>query len=207
VTVTVRLPPPAVDPEQVRRVVEEVLSRPEYEPIRPSLVERVGTWFAEMLGRLLESVGGGGDLVAWIVILLVLGVALGLGGWLVRSLRPDRPLADPLGGPVRKPEDWASDAELSERAGEWREALRCRYRALIAELAAAGLVEETPGRTTGEYLAEIRRELPEAAAPAAALSAAFDAVWYGNAPAGPGEVAALRADADEVRRRAAVDVR
>ena len=201
------LPPPTVDPERVRRAVVEVLSRREYDPVRPSLAERVLGWAVEQLGRLLENLGGGAGLAAWVVILLVLAAVAVLGAWLLRTLRPDRQLADPLtGGFGRGPEDWAADAARHERAGEWREALRCRYRELIAGLARSGLVEEAPGRTTGEYLALIRAELPEAAAPAEALTRAFDAAWYGSAPVGPDEVQTLRADAERVRNAATVPV-
>jgi hypothetical protein len=208
VTAAVSLPPPALEPEHVRRVVQEVLSRPEYDPLRPTLLERVLSWLGDQLGRLLERfAGGAADLAAWLVILAVLAVAVALGLWLLRRLRPDPSVPDPLTGPAMPPEDWAADADRLERAGRWREALRCRYRELIAELAASGVVEEAPGRTTGEYLAQIRNELPEAAGPAAALTEAFEEVWYGNRTAGPEDVAALRADANQVRSRAAAGVR
>ncbi len=186
----------------------EVLARPEYQPLRPSLLERVGGWVLEQLGRALDSLGGSsGDLLAWAVILLTLGALVAVGLWLLRTLRTDRALADPVTGQVgRGPQDWAADAEAHERAGQWRDALRCRYRELIAQLAAAGLVEEAPGRTTGEYLGQTRAAVPAASPAATSLTRAFEAVWYGNEPAGPRDVAALRADAAEVLRQASVAV-
>ncbi len=199
-----QLPPPTVDPEHVRRAVAEVLSRPEYAPLQPSFFEQVQRWVLEQLGRALEGFGGmGGRPFAWAVILAMLAVFGAVGVWLLKSLQPDRPLAKPLTGAIGwGPDDWAADAEEHERAGRWREALRSRYRELIAQLAAAGLVEETPGRTTGEYLAAIGASVPPARGPATSLTETFEAVWYGNEPAEQARVARLRADASGVRRAA-----
>ncbi|MGH8887134.1 MAG: DUF4129 domain-containing protein [Egibacteraceae bacterium] len=200
----VELPTPTVDPEQVRRTVQEVLARPEYAPIRPSLLDRVWGWALDQVGRLLDALGGaGGSLVAWAVILVVLAVVGVVVVWFLRGVRADPDVADPVTGAIgRTAADWAAEAAGHEQAGRWREALRCRYRELIAELAVAGLVEEAPGRTTGEYLAELRTSLPDADPSATALTRAFEAVWYGRAPAFGRDVQALRAYADDVRRHA-----
>ncbi|MGH8904819.1 MAG: DUF4129 domain-containing protein [Egibacteraceae bacterium] len=202
--VAVRLPPPTVDPEQVRRTVGEVLARPEYRPLRPSLLDRAWGWVLDRIGRLLDALGGtGGDLVAWAVVLAILAVFVAVTVWFLRGVRADPDVVGPVTGAIgRTPADWAAEAAAHEQAGRWREALRCRYRELIAELALAGLVEEMPGRTTGEYLAELRASLPGADPGATALTRAFEAVWYGSMPASGSDVQALRAHADEVRRHA-----
>lgn len=198
------LPPPTVDPERVRQTVEEVLSRPEYAPLEPSLLERLQQWLVEQLGRVIDAVGGSaGGVIAWVVVLLGLAIVAAVAARVVRGLRPDRDVGDEaMGMTGRRAADWAADAAGHEEAGRWRDALRCRYRQLVAELAAAGLVEEAPGRTTGEYLAQIRDRLPEANANATAVTRAFEATWYGNAPVTEAEVAAFRQATDEVRRLA-----
>lgn len=200
----VTLPPPTVDPEQVRRTVDEVLARPEYRPSRPSLLDRVWGWVLDQLGRLLDALGAqGGNLVAWAVVLIILAVFVAVAVWFLRGVRADPDVVDPVTGAIgRTGADWAAEAAGHEHAGRWREALRCRYRGLIAELAVAGLVEEAPGRTTGEYLAELRAGLPGADPGATALTRDFEAVWYGSAPASGQDVQRLRAYADEVRRHA-----
>jgi hypothetical protein len=202
--VAVTLPPPTVDPEQVRRTVEEVLARPEYRPIQPSLLDRVWSGVLDQIGRLLGALGAqGGDLAAWILILVVLAVFVASAVWFLRGVRADPDVVDPVAGVIgRTPADWAAEAAGHEQAGRWRDALRCHYRALIVELAVAGLVEEAPGRTTGEYLAELRASLPDADPSATALTRAFEAVWYGSVPASSSDVQALHAHADEIRGHA-----
>lgn len=198
------LPPPTVDAEQVKRIVGEVLARPEYRLSRPSLLDRVWGWALDQLGRLLDALGAqGGALVGWAVVLAVLAVLMAVAVWFLRGVRADPDIVDPVTGATgRTGAGWAAEASGHEQAGRWREALRCRYRELIAELAAAGLVEEVPGRTTGEYLAALRVSLPGADPSATALTRAFEAVWYGNAPASRQDVQELRAEAGEVRRHA-----
>jgi Domain of unknown function (DUF4129) len=198
------LPAPTVDAGQVRRTVEEVLARPEYRGLRPSLLDRTWGWVLDQISRLLDTLGGGGgSLVAWAVILVVLAVFVAAAAWFLRGVRADPDVADPVTGAIgRVAADWAAEAAGHEQAGRWRDALRCRYRELIAELAAAGLVEEAPGRTTGEYLAELCVSLPDAEPSATALTRAFEAVWYGSAPASGSDVQALCISADDVRRHA-----
>lgn len=195
----VELPVPDVDLDEVRRVTDGVLARPEYRENEPGLLRRALDLVLEWLGRILEAVVGAGrqNVVGTIVVLVVLGVALIL---LVRFLRgvrrdPGKDRALDL-APGRSPREWQAEAEEQERAGRWREALRCRYRLLLARLAARGLIEEVPGRTSGEYLREATEALPAAAGDLWTVTRAFERAWYGNQPV----------DADEVHRVAdAVD--
>lgn len=175
----------------------DVLSRAEYADAAPSLAAQVRGWIAEQLGRLIEAVAGTGhaSLVGSLVLVGVLLLALVLAVRFARGVQHDPAAPSVLAEDVgRDPADWEADAEQHERAGHHREALRCRYRALVAVLAAAGVVDETPGRTTGEYLAEVRARRPAAAADLAAVTAVFEAAWYGHAPVD-------RDTVDEVRRR------
>lgn len=197
VSLAVDLPPPAHTPEEVRRAVADVLSRPEYADAAPSLAARVRGWIAEQLGRLIETVAGTDQaaLVGSLVLVVGLLVAVALAVRFARGLARDPATAPGLSDGVgRDPTHWEADAEEHERSGQLREALRCRYRALVAELAAAGVVDEAPGRTSGEYLRQVGARRPAAAADLAAVTAAFDAAWYGHAPV---DEAAL----DAVRRR------
>jgi hypothetical protein len=76
--------------------------------------------------------------------------------------------------------------------------LRARYRALVAELAARGVVDEVPGRTTGEYRAEVIANLPGAAPEFGGATELFEATVYGDRSAGPSDTAELDALADRV---------
>ena len=64
----------------------------------------------------------------------------------------------------REPVNWRAEADEHRRDGRFREALRCRYRALVGDLARRGLIDEIPGRTTGEERAQLRVIRPVAGA-------------------------------------------
>lgn len=200
VRLSVELRPPAAEPGQVRRVVEDVLSRREFADADPSLTARLEEWIGEQLGRLFEAVAGTGQapLIGTLLLVAVVVVAVLLATRFAGGVRgdPDRPAPRTVEDVGRDAAAWLAEADDHERAGNLRAALRCRYRGLLSQLAAAGVVDETPGRTTGEYLEEVRRRRPAAAAHVAAVTAAFEASWYGDAPVTP-------ASLDDVRRHIA----
>jgi hypothetical protein len=195
---------PVRDPQEVREVVREVLARPEFRPPERSLMERVLDWVLEAIGRLLAALGGSGagGIVGLILLALVLvGVGI-LAARFSRGLTPSPEVAAAVvGGRRRSAAEWRAEAEAQERAGAWRDAVRSRYRALVADLAARGLVEEVPGRTAGEYRREVGRALPAATGDFAGATELFEVAWYGRADTGPGEAAHLRDLSDRVLRR------
>lgn len=205
------LPSRGPDPERVRRVVDGVLSRPEYAAAEPSLVDRARLWVLDRLGRLLDLLfsGGRASLLGTVVLGLAVAAAAVLTARFLRGVRrdPERAAAAESEPPGRAASEWLDDAARHEDARRWREALRCRYRALVAELAAAGLVDEVPGRTSGEYLAELTRSAPGATAPFDAATRAFEDAWYGGGTVDAGDAAAFAAEAGRalvatgVRRR------
>jgi Domain of unknown function (DUF4129) len=196
---------PVRDPDQVREVVREVLSRPEFRPPQRSLTERLFDWVLELIGRLLAALGGSGagGVVGLVLLALVLvGVGV-LAARFSRGLTPSPEVAAAVpGGRRRSAAQWRAEAEAQERAGAWREAVRSRYRALVADLAARGLVEEVPGRTAGEYRREVGRALPEAAPDFAGATELFEVAWYGRSPTGADDAAHVRDLSDRVLRRA-----
>jgi len=195
---------PVRDPQQVREVVREVLSRPEFRPPQRSLTERLFDWVLEVIGRLLAALGGSGagGIVGLILLALVLAGVGVLAARFSRGLTPSPEVAAAVpGGRRRSAAEWRAEAEAHERAGAWREAVRSRYRALVADLAARGLVEEVPGRTAGEYRRQVGRALPEAATDFAGATELFEVAWYGRPSTGAGDAAHLRDLADRVLRR------
>jgi hypothetical protein len=195
---------PGGDPERVHRVVREVLSRPEFRPPERSLLERAVDWALEVIGRLLGALAGSGagGIVGLLLLALVLaGVGL-LAARLSRGLTPSPEVAAAMPGVRRRSAaEWRAEAQAHERSGAWREAVRCRYRALVADLATRGLVEEVPGRTAGEYRREVGRAVPAAAADFAGATELFEVAWYGRADTGPREAAHLRDLSDRVLQR------
>jgi hypothetical protein len=177
-------------------VTDEVLARVEYRANDPGLLRRIYQFILEWIGRALDSVVGAGrqSLVGTAVVLVITLVIVVLLLRFVRGVRRD-PGQDPglAGAAGRSPGEWRAEAEQHERAGRWREALRSRYRLLLALLAAHGLIEEVPGRTSGEYLAEAVASLPAARQDLRDVTLAFERVWYGG----------QRVDGDGVRAVAA----
>jgi hypothetical protein len=76
--------------------------------------------------------------------------------------------------------DWRSEAEQLEAGGQWREAMRARYRELVRTLIEERVLEDLPGRTTGEYQREFIAARPDGAVAFSALTELFEAVWYGG---------------------------
>lgn len=199
------LPAPTLDPDQVRQVVERILARPEYRENEPGLLQQIFGFLAEWIGRLLEVILGAGRTgPLGLVVLLALVAAvtvlvLRFVSGVRRSAVRDAELAAGVG---RSPQEWEAEAEEHEQAGRWGAALRCRYRQMLAMLAAQGLVDEIPGRTSGEYLAEAVANLPAAQADLAAVTAAFERVWYGNEPVGGEGVREVAVRVDRLGRAA-----
>jgi Domain of unknown function (DUF4129) len=199
------LPAPTRDPERVREAVREVLARPEFRPPDRTLLQRVFDWLLEQAGRLLAELGAsgaGGIIGLAVLVLALLGIGL-LAARFSRGMTPSPEVrAAVLGAPRRPATDWRAEAEAHERAGAWRAAVRCRYRALVAELATRGLVEEVPGRTAGEYRREVGRSLPDAAADFAGATELFELAWYGRAATGAQEASRVRELSGRVLQRA-----
>ncbi len=80
----------------------------------------------------------------------------------------------------REPVNWRTEAEQHRLAGRYRDALRCRYRALVGDLARRGLIDEIPGRTTGEERVQLMSVTPAASAPFNSAADLFDGAWYGQ---------------------------
>lgn len=191
---------PEASPGRAREAIEAILARPEFAPEPRSLVERAWDWVLERLGDLLAALfdAGAGSAVGWIVVAVLSLVAVALAVRFSRRLRRDPVLARADGGSRRSVTDWRADAAAHEAAGNWRAALRCRWRALVADLAGRGLVEEVPGRTAGEYRRQVAAALPAAAPDFDAATALFEAAWYGDRPADAGQAERLRSLSERV---------
>lgn len=155
----------------------------------------VGRWVQELVTADV------GDPVAVAVLAAVAVLVAAVGVGVLRSTRRSaarRPAAASAAEVGRNPAQWRADAERAASAAQWRTALRCWYRATVAELAAGGLVAERPGATTGEDLASVRARAPRAAPAFAELTDAFERAWYGRAAVDADDVAAVRAAAAQV---------
>jgi hypothetical protein len=198
VAVLADLPKPTRPPTQVTHAVDRVLARAEYRHPGPSLVERIQRDVLDWLARTLSNVVGAG-LGAWIVLAVILALVVlvvwRVGGGVTRDPGSGVAVAS---GRLRPAADWRAEAEAHERAGEWRLAVRARYRALVADLAGRGFLHEVPGRTAGEYRAELRNALPSATPPFSGATELFEGAWYGKRPTGADDAEHFRELADRV---------
>ena len=194
---------PQRDPGQVSATVHRVLDRPEYHRTGPGLLDRGRRWLTDRFARFLGQLTLGG-VGSWAVVLALLAVLVLLVLRFSRGLTPDpgRRLNYSVSA-GRSAAEWRAEAVDHERAGEWRLALRCRYRALVADLAGRGLVEEVPGRTAGEYRAEVGGRLPGAATDFAGATELFERAWYGNRPTAEDEANRFRLLEEQVLAEAA----
>jgi hypothetical protein len=142
--------------------------------------------------------GGGLGLgpVAWVFLILAVAVLVGL---IVRALarrvgdRDDDsddapvhqivPLAAAAIDTEHPPSEWRERSRRHRAVGEHRQALRCEYRALVGDLARRHLLDEIPGRTSGEERAQLHRTTPAVDASFGAAADMFDTVWFGAADA------------------------
>lgn len=176
--------------EDVRQLADDILARPEFRQPEPNLLERLRDWVVEQVGKILESAfsGSTGSIVGWAV--LVGAVALLV--WSITRFGRTVQVGSRVGIEVegvhrRTPAQWRAEAEEHEAAGAWKEALRCRYRALIGDLVAEGILDDVAGRTTGEFRDDVTIRAPDRADAFAAATELFELAWYADRPTGPEE--------------------
>jgi len=183
---------PERDPAAARQAARRVLARPEYRRPAPTLLQRARAWALRQLERLLGAVfgGGRGRIVFWAVAIAALVVTVAVLVRFGRGVTSDPSRRVGVAADRRRTAvEWRAEAEAHERAGRWRAGLRCRYRALVAELAERGVLDEVPGRTAGEYRQEVTERAPVAAEPFAGATELFERAWYGNRLTGAEEAA------------------
>jgi hypothetical protein len=186
------LPPSVHDPQAVRELADKVLSEARYDRPPKSIPDRILEWFGEQLGKVFGSLvgSGAGTLVAWVLVLGAVAFVVYLivrYGRVTRVPRPHERPSEVMVELTRTPREWRAEAEALEGAGRWKEGLRCRHRALIAELVRRGAIPDQPGRTAGEYVRDVAITLPAAAPALAAATELFEAAWYGDLPTGADE--------------------
>lgn len=163
------------------------------------------------------SGGGGAPTFAVgnvLVVLLVVALVAAIVWMVVLLIRrrgelfEDEPddLDEDLDGEAREriideaqpPDRWRAAASSHRAAGDFREAIRCEYRALVGDLARAGVVDEIPGRTSGEERLQLATLAPGVAPAFDEAADLFDAAWFDD------EV--VTAEHDERFRAAAAEV-
>jgi hypothetical protein len=199
---------PSADPAGVRQQAQQILSQPEYQPPPKSLTQQISDKIRELLGNFLQTVAGGGSgsIVGIVIIALLLGVVAFFIVWSVRGIQRGTAPAPAVEISVdvrRSAREWLAEAERLESEGQWKEALRCRYRALAADLVERKVVPDIPGRTVGEHRTDVRVASPAASPSFDEAAELFELAWYGDRPTGADENARFRSMADAVEHEVA----
>jgi len=203
------------DAVDIRERTDEILGRDEFLPPPETLLQRIGRWIAEhLLNRESDREvaparpGGGGSAPLTVLFLALAAAAVFLAArFLLRQPRrsgtdvEDEPEAEVV--QPRTVDQWLSAAERHEAAGEWKDGLRCRFRALVERLTERGVVPEIAGRTTGELRDDVRAASPRSGADFAGAADLFDRAWYGALDTGPDEARRFAEYADHVLASAA----
>ena len=207
---------PSGDPGQLTDDVRRVMAREEFQYDK-SWFDRLSDWIGRQLEKLFgESdpsgavgsggstfAGGIGSVLAWLLILVAAAAVVAVVVYVVRH-RVRRPTEDD--GPDteveiehrRSARAWSGDAERLEAEGDWKGALRARYRHLVRTLVDRRQVPDVAGRTTGELREDVSSTTPAAADAFDTASLLFELAWYAHVPTGPAESERFRAAADEV---------
>jgi len=114
------------------------------------------------------------------------------GGELVGDGVTQTPLtADPMSALARPPESWAGLADELAARGEFREAIRHLYLALLSRLHREGAIDYDPARSNWDYLQGFKGPL-EFLGRFRDLTRRFDFAWYGNLEVNPAAYATFR---------------
>lgn len=182
-------------PEEIRQLADDIVARPAFREQEPSLIQRAQGEVEDLIGRIVQAAfsGSAGSIIGWIVLLAAVGVVIFFLARLGGTVQADRRPGVVVEGVHRRdPAAWRAEADALEAEGRWKEGLRCRYRALVGDLVAEGLLDDVAGRTTGEYRAELAGD-PQRSAPFSAATELFELAWYADRPTGAEESARFQA--------------
>ncbi|MBM3473551.1 MAG: DUF4129 domain-containing protein [Armatimonadetes bacterium] len=192
--------------EALERELRQILDQPDFKrAMRGSeedpraamrrLLLRLQRLFARLGG--LQQTNYGAFLVSVIVLsVLLIGLLAHITYTITRALRS---AGRARGGPAPPPparaksaDELRREAEALAARGEFREAIRSLYVALIRALQARGVLSRAASRTNWEYVRQLDTH-PQVAAVLQPFTETFDAKWYGRRPASAEEMERCRA--------------
>jgi hypothetical protein len=177
--------------------VASALDRAYAEIALPSLWQRLGRYIRAAIVRLIRTIlfplvtyQGVGSWVAWSVLIGLLVILVLVLRRLGVHVVPERAALRPVPGFAAT--DWQGLAEQAIRRGDLRAATRALYHALVAALAARGVVAASPSVTAGECRSAVARAIPTLYPTVTEATKAFERVAYGGVPPEPPDIDALR---------------
>ncbi|SES38785.1 DUF4129 domain-containing protein [Lentzea albida] len=170
--------------DEAREAAVRELSDPAYVSDDPNPLERAIDWVLTRLGELFAGAGGMSGITAVtvvvaVVVLIVIIFRLRVG----RTGRALRSGDKVFGTTVMSAAEHRAAAEKAAAEGDFAEAVRERFRAVVRELEHQGVLDARAGRTVDEVAFEAGRALPVLADDLRGAAVQFDDVWYGGRPA------------------------
>lgn len=185
--------------DRLREAAREILTGREFQPPDDSVLDRLWGWITDRSPDLPGALSSD-----WfeVVIALVAVTAVALALRRVGRRRAVRrgPRSATTGRMARSDvasATWRQRANEASAAGQWKEALRCEHRYVVASLDEAGLLVERDHRTAGELLADVRN-VQDVHAGLGDITDAFEGAWYGGREADAVGVDAVRQVGDAV---------
>ncbi|MEV8373519.1 DUF4129 domain-containing protein [Kribbella sp. NPDC056861] len=197
-------PPIDIGRDDAAREAAKELSKPAYGQAGDNIVSRiigkVMDWIGDLLGNLTGQTpdGHAGLLMLLGLIALIAVVVL----WRAGVLRTTRGIKGQTvfeTGRPRSASEYRAQAEGEAASGDYTAAVRSRFRACVAELTERTVLDERPGRTAYEAVADAGRVVPALREPLQPAALMFTEVVYGNRP-GTAERYARVVAADEAAR-------
>lgn len=207
-------PPIDIDRDAARNEAIAEAAKGRYSGPLPEWVQDAWKRFIDLLEAIIRiltakpdpSEGGGGFSWGLLVVVLLALAALAFIVWKFGLPRWSRRVKD---AHVETDEslEAADYRDLAERladAGDFRAAVRERFRALVRELETTTIIERRPARTAYETAALATRELPDVAAQLHGAATLFNDVMYGDRHPARAEYEAMLAADEQVRASAAL---
>lgn len=149
----------------------------------------------------IESVVSSIPLPPWLIALfalVIIGLAVVLLIRRARMVVPEQAAHGPGTSRAKAP-DWDKMAEEALARGDLDGAVRARYRALLAALAARGVVPAAQSLTAGECRRAVSKGLPDLFPAVAQATQVFESAIYGHAPIERTSVETLREATQKVK--------
>jgi len=200
----VQEPPIDITRDQAAQEAAKELAKPAYGQAGDNLISRVINqvmeWIADLLTNLTGQSPDGNAGLFMLVGLIVLVVIVVL--WRAGVLRTTRSIKGQVVFEDNRPRsasEYRSQAEAEAAGGDYTAAVRSRFRACVAELTERTVIDERPGRTAYEAVADAGRVVPALREPLQPAALMFTEVVYGNRP-GTAERYAKVVAADDAAR-------
>lgn len=182
--------------QAIRDTIAAIASLPEYRrDVGQSLISRGLQWLWQQVSRFFEFISGAEYGRAMTIALIVLALGLIVARVLI-GVRADRLARTPLGHGHRKVGGSAqlADAERLAASGEYTAAAHALFASLLQAGAARGEFRLHPSKTTGDYVADLRKRGTGWLRPFQSFRSRYDRVMYGDMQCSAEDYHALMSD-------------